>query len=74
MARSGHGLPKVSPRPAMSYRSVPCGQNTPKMAVFYPFGDPTPYAYGKFGLISFPSLFPGAEMKGRILMGRGKVF
>jgi hypothetical protein len=25
MARGGHGLPKVSPRPAMPYPSTPCG-------------------------------------------------
>jgi hypothetical protein len=30
MARGGHGLPKVSPRPAMLYSSMPCSQATPE--------------------------------------------
>jgi hypothetical protein len=28
MARGGHGLPKVSPWPALLYLSMPCGQAT----------------------------------------------
>jgi hypothetical protein len=53
-ARSGHGLPKVSPGPAILYSSMPCGRATPGVArmqggqpagVFYPLGHPTPYAY-----------------------------
>jgi hypothetical protein len=48
MARGGHGLPKVSLGPAMSYLSTPCGRATPEtvLQVFYTFGYPTPYAYG----------------------------
>jgi len=42
MARDGHGLPKVSPRPAIAYPSTPCGQ-----AMCYPFGHPPPYAHEK---------------------------
>jgi hypothetical protein len=30
MARGGHGLPKVSSRPALTYPSTPCGGPTPK--------------------------------------------
>jgi hypothetical protein len=60
MARGGHGLPKVSSWPAMPYSSTPCGLVTPEtvvswvsrlqgglrpVAVFYPFGHPTPYTY-----------------------------
>jgi hypothetical protein len=33
MARGGHGLPKVSPGPAMPYLSMPCGRATPKTAL-----------------------------------------
>jgi hypothetical protein len=36
MARGGHGLPKVSLRPAMFYPSMPCGRATPE-AVLQPF-------------------------------------
>jgi hypothetical protein len=50
MARSGHGLPKVSPRPFYALKrpygrfrgDPPAGQPT---AMFYPFGHPSPYAY-----------------------------
>jgi hypothetical protein len=56
-ARGGHGLPKVSLGPANPYFYFPCrgGGGTPGVAhptsgwpavVFYPFGLPTPYAYG----------------------------
>jgi hypothetical protein len=31
MTRGGHGLPKVSPGPAMRYLSLPCGRATPEM-------------------------------------------
>jgi hypothetical protein len=39
LARDGHQLPKVSPRPAKPYPSTPCGRTTPKMALqlFQPF-------------------------------------
>jgi hypothetical protein len=30
MARGSHGLPKVSPRPFMSYPSIPCGRAIPE--------------------------------------------
>jgi hypothetical protein len=33
MARGDHGLTKVSPAPAMPYRSMPCGQATPETAL-----------------------------------------
>jgi hypothetical protein len=33
MARRGHGLPKVSPGPALPYPSSPCGRATPEMAL-----------------------------------------
>jgi hypothetical protein len=33
MARGGHGLPKVSPGPAMPYPSTPCGWTTPETAL-----------------------------------------
>jgi hypothetical protein len=33
MARGGHGLPKVSPRLALHYLSMPCGQATPETAL-----------------------------------------
>jgi hypothetical protein len=56
MARGGHRLPKVSLGPAMPYSSTPCGLASPETvlrlferrsaAIFYPFGHPTPYAYG----------------------------
>jgi hypothetical protein len=57
MASGGHGLPIVSPGLAMPDPSMPCGRATPgtalwplqggqPAAVFYPFGHPTPYAYG----------------------------
>jgi hypothetical protein len=60
IAKGGHGLPKVSPRPAMHDTSTPYGWPTPETAlsgvacpqggrpaaIFYPFGHPTPYAYG----------------------------
>jgi hypothetical protein len=59
MARSGHGLLKVSPMPTMPYPSTPCGRATPETPVlgvtclqgrwpatiFYPFGHPMLYAY-----------------------------
>jgi hypothetical protein len=61
MARAGKGLPKVSPGAAIPYPSMPCGwatfetvlqlfQRCPPQgrwpaAVFYPFGQPTPYNY-----------------------------
>jgi hypothetical protein len=52
MARGIHGLPKVSPGPAMPDPSMPCKWATPKTAlrpyagrwpaaVFYPLGYPT---------------------------------
>jgi hypothetical protein len=72
MARGGHGLPKVLPGPAMPCSSTPCGRATPETAlqpfqewpapkgrsaaVFYPLGDPTPYAYGR--LSTFEKLHP----------------
>jgi hypothetical protein len=33
MARGGHGLPKVSPRPSMPYPYTPCGRATPETAL-----------------------------------------
>jgi hypothetical protein len=33
LARGGHGLPKVSPGPAMTYPSIPCG-TTPETALW----------------------------------------
>jgi hypothetical protein len=33
MARGGHGLPKVSLRPAMPYPPTPCGRATPETAL-----------------------------------------
>jgi hypothetical protein len=48
---TGHGLSKVSPRPAMTYPSTSCGpgvahlQGGQPAAVLYPFGHPMPYAY-----------------------------
>jgi hypothetical protein len=33
MGRSIHGLPKVSPGPAMPNPSMPCGRSTPKQAL-----------------------------------------
>jgi hypothetical protein len=61
MERGGHGLPKVSPGPAMLYLSMPCGWAIPKTALrpfqgwpahrtgglqlSYLFGHPTLYAY-----------------------------
>jgi hypothetical protein len=55
MARGGYGLPKVSTGTAMPYPCTPCGRAIPEtalqgerpVAVFYPFGHPTPYAYGE---------------------------
>jgi hypothetical protein len=54
MARGGHGLPKLSLGPTMPYPSMPCGRATPEtalqpfqVAVFYPLGHPTPYAYAE---------------------------
>jgi hypothetical protein len=38
MTKGGHGFPKVPSGPAMPYPSTP-------VAVFYPFGHPTPYAF-----------------------------
>jgi hypothetical protein len=32
MARGGHKLPKVSPKPALPFSSTPCGQATPEVA------------------------------------------
>jgi hypothetical protein len=48
MAWGEHGLPKVSPEPAMPNPLTPL-QPLPGQpaAVFYPFGHPTPYAYVK---------------------------
>jgi hypothetical protein len=43
MERGIHGLPKISPGLAMADPSTPCGRATPKKAVFYPLGYPTPY-------------------------------
>jgi hypothetical protein len=46
-----HGLPKVSPGPAMPYSSTPSTGGPPlkrpygRAAVFYPFGHPTPYVH-----------------------------
>jgi hypothetical protein len=34
MVRGGHGLPKVSPGPAMPYPSMPCRWATPETACF----------------------------------------
>jgi hypothetical protein len=57
MARGGHGLPKVSTEPAMPYLSTPCGVARPRgkwpVAVLYPLGHPTPYAYGFTETIKF---------------------
>jgi hypothetical protein len=33
MAKGGHGLPKLSPGPAMPDHFMPCGRATPNMAV-----------------------------------------
>jgi hypothetical protein len=33
MSRGGHGLPKVSPRPAMAYPSTSCRWATPEMTL-----------------------------------------
>jgi hypothetical protein len=43
MAGSIHGLPKVSPGPALPNPSTSCGWAAPETAVFYPLGYPTPY-------------------------------
>jgi hypothetical protein len=66
MARGGHGRPKVSPEPAMTYLSMPCGwftsetalwsfQGEQPVAFFYHTRHPTPYAYASIdlGRISF---------------------
>jgi hypothetical protein len=49
MARGGHGLPKVSPGPAIPYPSMPyrfrAGPSAGRVACSYPFGHPTSYAY-----------------------------
>jgi hypothetical protein len=46
VAGSGHGLPEVSPGPAMPYPSGAAQlQGTQPAALFYPFGHPTPYTY-----------------------------
>jgi hypothetical protein len=55
VARGGHGIPKVSPEPAMPNPSTTCGQLTisgvagPQgswpAAVSYNLGRPTPFAY-----------------------------
>jgi hypothetical protein len=61
-ARGGHGLPKISPEPAMPEPSTRCRRASPEMsvlgvarlqdrlpgAVFYPLGHPTPYARASF--------------------------
>jgi hypothetical protein len=50
-ARGGHGLPKVSSRPAMPSTpwgrasGMACLEGGPPAAVVYPFGHPTLYAY-----------------------------
>jgi hypothetical protein len=71
MARGGHGLPGVSPRPATPYPFTPgtrakpetaiCGPPTGRVtcAVYYPFGHPTPYAVSFF--IGDTILFYGAK-------------
>jgi hypothetical protein len=43
MARGDHGLPKVSPGPAMPYPSMPYRQATPETAL-QPFMGWTPHA------------------------------
>jgi hypothetical protein len=45
MERGGHGLPKVSPGPALPDPSKPGGWPA---VVFYPLGHPTPYAYDEW--------------------------
>jgi hypothetical protein len=64
MVSVGHGLPKVSPGPAM-----PCEGATPETAgvarpqggqpaaVFFPFGHPTPYANGFWSTFPFYSVY-----------------
>jgi hypothetical protein len=34
-AKGGHGLPGVSPGPAIPYPSTPCGWTTPEIALYY---------------------------------------
>jgi hypothetical protein len=34
MSKGGHGLPKVSSRPTLSYLSTPCGHATPETALW----------------------------------------
>jgi hypothetical protein len=52
MAKDGHGLPKVSPGPAMpsltAVSAVARLQGRRLTAVFYPFGHPSPYAYAGY--------------------------
>jgi hypothetical protein len=45
MAWGGHGLPKVSPGPAIPYPSTPCGQTTPKTSLQLPQGWPVHIIY-----------------------------
>jgi hypothetical protein len=71
MARGGHGIPKVLLRPAMPYHSILCGWATPDfsgvaclevgwlVAISYPFGRPTLYAYGQTFLFTFEELHHG---------------
>jgi hypothetical protein len=40
MARGGYGLSKVSIGPAITYRSMPCGQGKRPAAVFHPLDNP----------------------------------
>ena len=41
MTRGGHGLPKVSPGPALPYPSTPCRRATPERALWPFLGCPT---------------------------------
>jgi hypothetical protein len=51
MARGGNGLPKVSLEAAIRRLMAVSGVARPPVAVFYPFGHPTPYVYVHSSLV-----------------------
>jgi hypothetical protein len=70
MARGSHGLPKVSPGSAMPYPFTPVSgvahpQGRWPVAVFYPLGHFTPYAYGTAESTDHDGLHCGNSQKGK---------
>jgi hypothetical protein len=71
MARGGHGIPKVSPGPAMPDPSTPCGRATAEMALCpYALMPLCPYALMPLCPYALMPLFRGGPPAGQAACSR----